>query len=162
MSQNRHNLRAVLKDTETRSTMEPCATFAEELTALLAGAQSVEITVDDHPPLFVDIIDDEVSATETRRFIILTQSAVIGGEYALDPQILFLLSHHDGLALARPVTYQNDRTETRVAVYTQSATGEWIPNDSAIRDQVYKLAAATLKDVHTRGYFDTKACRVTR
>lgn len=162
MSHNRHNLRAFLNDTGTLFMIEQYRIFAEELMALLEGAESVEISVGDHPPLFVDIVDDEISATETRRFIILTQSAVMDGEYTLSPQIGFLFSQQDGLPLAEPVTYQNDRTDTRLAAYQQSPTGEWISNDPAIREQVYDLTAATLKDIRARGCFDARAFRVTR
>ena len=143
--------------------MHPHDFFAQELTALLDGAESVEITVGEHPPLFVHTIDDEVSETETRHFIILTQSAVINGAYALNPQIGFLLSQQEGIPVAKPVTYQDDCTETWLAVYDdQSATGEWIPNDPVSRERVYDLTTAAMKDIRARGYLDGKGVRVTR
>lgn len=135
--------------------------FVRELTTLLAGAEFVRLTVDSHPSLCVDIADDHLADGQIRRFIIMTQSDVIEGAYARVPQSMFLLSHRDGTVIAEPVTYENDGTGIRLAAYSLSASGFLIPKDSAIREQVHDLAAAAMKEIHARGYFDGQAIRET-
>lgn len=141
--------------------MNPYQFFAEKISSLLNGENSIVIHVENQMPLFVSQVQDAVPNAQTRRFFILSQAIIQKGKFIRDPEIMFYLFEKQGSLRAEPVIYINDRTGITKPVYIFEDEGDPVLLDSVLKDEVQNLAEDWFQVLNGQGFFSPYARQET-
>lgn len=134
--------------------------FAEKISSLLNGENSIVIHVENKMPLFVSQVQDLVPNAQARRFFILSQAIIQKGKFIRDPEIMFYLSEKQGSLRAEPVIYINDRTGITKPVYRFDESDP-VLLDSVLKDEIQNLAEGWFQVLNEQGFFSPYARQET-